>query len=570
MQVRKMGVVGGALFAFALATWAAGCGGQTLDVATTDGSTLDAQVVDAATDAQAADAASCPPHQVICNGTCADTRFDPSACGSCTNSCGPGEVCASGACTSTCPSTQAACKDEDGGLRCTDALNDNANCGYCGNVCGAGTICSNGKCGLTCGADETRCVAGDGTAFCTNLQTDPDDCNLCGNACPLGSNAASAFCSAGKCADTCNPGTLDCNGSPADGCEVTPASDRSNCGVCGKICAVGGSCVNGGCTCGTPYVDCTGMCTDVRVDSANCGTCGTRCTTTSINQSSTCVESACKTSNRGFITAIPVTDVALDDTYVYFVLEDTGIERVTKGSVGETPTLLIADTSAYRIAINAGTIFWNDNNGIYRCPTSGCVGSPTAIYDVPSELGAIAVDDTNVYWMSTFGLYMCAQAGCADNPLRLLNAEVTAMAPGPSTLFAMADSEGLGLVSVSLVDPSNVTSIAPSANSFTGIAYHNGQLYWEANQSFATYLFSCDPTACVPKIVAQQTSYNAGQPLVVDDTAVVWVADGIHETNLASGVDSVIANIESNAVQLALDPTNVYWAARDGVYWAPR
>ncbi|MEO8877504.1 MAG: hypothetical protein ABI461_18055, partial [Polyangiaceae bacterium] len=169
MHTRNVGVIGAMLVTLTAGMWAAACGGQSADVAETDAD-VDASSVDAPID----DA----------------TPLDSPAARD------------SGPPPSTCPPTQAACSDEDGGLRCADALTDHANCGYCGNVCAAGTICSNGKCSVTCGADETRCTAGDGTAFCTNLQTDPDDCNACGSACPLSTNAASTFCSAGKCGIT--------------------------------------------------------------------------------------------------------------------------------------------------------------------------------------------------------------------------------------------------------------------------------------------------------------------------------------------------------------------------------
>ncbi|MEO7108892.1 MAG: hypothetical protein ABI183_00525 [Polyangiaceae bacterium] len=565
------------LVVFTAAAWSAGCGGQSIETDSQDAATPDAEIADAlAFDSEAIDAdataSSCPPHQVTCNGVCTDTRFDPSACGTCTNSCGPSEVCASGACTSTCPASQAACKDGDGGLRCADALNDNANCGYCGNVCGAGTICSNGKCSLTCGADETRCTAGDSTAFCTNLQTDPDDCNLCGNACPIGNNTGSTFCASGKCGVTCVSGALDCNANPIDGCEVFPTGDRTNCGACGNICPVGAACVNGGCTCGTGYNQtleaCNGTCTDVQRDPTNCGGCGTRCSAATVYQTADCVESACHTSNRAVITASSVTSIAIDDTYLYFVQQGTGIRRVTKGSTAETPVSVIADTTAYGMAINAGTIFWTNAYGVYKCPVTGCVGSPKAVSDVPSSNSRIVVDDTSFYWTVSAGINKCAQTGCNDAPVLMTNqySYSTTMTPGPSSLFVVNGSYGYGLESITLSDPPTTTVVSSTTAYQSGLAYHSGQLYFDN----PGYLVSCDPTACVPKVLAAlPVSFNGG-PIIADDTAVLWAADGIHETNLATAADSVIANIKTGATQLALDATNVYWAGNDGVYWAAR
>ncbi|MGH7284571.1 MAG: hypothetical protein ACRELY_23850, partial [Polyangiaceae bacterium] len=447
------------------------------DDAGADGQIIDASFESSTSDAGDSGASTCPPHQVVCNGVCTDTRFDPNACGSCTTRCDPDEVCSSGACVSSCPPTQAECRDEDGGLlRCADALTDNANCGYCGNVCNAGTICSNGKCTLTCGADETKCVAGDGTAFCTNLQTDPDDCNACGNACPLVNNAATAFCSAGQCGVTCRSGTLDCNGDPTDGCEVYPSNDRANCGACGNICPLGASCSSGGCTCGTISGEtlevCNGTCTNVQRDPTNCGSCGTRCTSANVYVTADCVESVCHESNRAVITTSSVSGIAIDDTYLYFVRQGTGIQRVTKGSTGETPVTVIADTTAYGIGINAGTIFWTAGSGVFKCPVAGCVGSPKAVSDVASSFSRLVVDDTNFYWtISSSGVNKCAQTGCDDAPVRMTTQLVTAMTVGSSSLFVTPQTPyPYPLESITLTDPPTATVVATTTNYGSGVA----------------------------------------------------------------------------------------------------
>lgn len=581
MQVRTFGVTGAVLVAFSAVVSAASCGGQSGDQQSSDAANTDAQILDASFDSESrdgnansdadVDANTCPPHEVECSGVCTDTRFDPHACGSCANSCGPGEVCTSGVCASTCPSTQAACKDEDGGLRCADALTDNENCGYCGNVCDVGKICSNGQCVLTCGAGDTKCVAGDGTPFCTNLQSDPDDCNACGNACPLGSNVAAAFCSAGQCGITCVNGSVDCNSNSADGCEAYPASDVHNCGGCGNNCPVGAYCSSGSCTCYTIYggtaAACNGACVNVQRDPTNCGSCGVRCTSADPNVSADCVASACHSSNRAVATTTTVSSIALDDTYLYFVRQGTGIQRVTKASTGETPVALIADTTAYGIAITGGTIFWTNSHGVFKCPVTGCVGSAKAVSDVPSTNSRIVLDDTNFYWtLGSSGVNGCAQTGCQDAPVLMTNQYVTSMATSSSALFIALQYSPYYLESIQIGDPPTTTLVNMSSNPGSGLAYHGGQLYWDAGLNLDT----CNAAACIPKIVTPlPSSYTIGA-IVADDAAVFWVADGIHETNLATSADAVIANIKSGATQLALDPADVYWAGSDGVYWAPR
>jgi len=63
-------------------------------------------------------------------------------------------------------------------------------------------------------------------------------CHACGRACAF-ANATPACNpnSATQCAiGSCNAGFADCNGLPADGCEVDTRSDSLNCGVCGGFC----------------------------------------------------------------------------------------------------------------------------------------------------------------------------------------------------------------------------------------------------------------------------------------------------------------------------------------------
>jgi hypothetical protein len=53
----------------------------------------------------------------------------------------------------------------------------------------------------------------------------------------------------GLCSRECVPGYADCNGDPADGCEVELKSNPANCGACGNQCNMGAGqpCVEGKC-----------------------------------------------------------------------------------------------------------------------------------------------------------------------------------------------------------------------------------------------------------------------------------------------------------------------------------
>jgi hypothetical protein len=175
----------------------------------------------------------------------------------------------------------------------TNTTMDVGNCGACGVVCSipnATPQCNGGVC--SCGGCTPGFFDCDGNCAngCeTNTNTDPNNCGACGNVCVL--QNATAACVQGSCAiATCKPGYLDCDGSPANGCEIDGKYDPNDCGSCGHTCTLPPSkpvCENGGCFvpgyCTTFLADCDGIpangCeTSVAFDVNNCGMCYFVCT----------------------------------------------------------------------------------------------------------------------------------------------------------------------------------------------------------------------------------------------------------------------------------------------------
>jgi hypothetical protein len=123
-------------------------------------------------------------------------------------------------------------------------------------ACNAGR-CAVGSCAGTFGdCDDT---AANGCE--TDLATSVMHCGTCGRACSF-ANATGA-CVMGACAVTrCNEGFADCDGNPANGCEVRLRDTASHCGACGTACArtnAEGVCRGGACAlgaCRTGFGDC--------------------------------------------------------------------------------------------------------------------------------------------------------------------------------------------------------------------------------------------------------------------------------------------------------------------------
>lgn len=120
--------------------------------------------------------------------------------------------------------------------------------------------------------------------------------NCCGVSCPRGEAVAEATCVAGRCGIACEPWAGDCDGNPANGCEVDLTNTSTHCGACGAACAGGGRCVRAVCppVCPAGRGNCDGdnangceAMTDV--DASNCGACGGRCA-----GGRRCVSGACR------------------------------------------------------------------------------------------------------------------------------------------------------------------------------------------------------------------------------------------------------------------------------------
>ena len=190
--------------------------------------------------------------------------------------------------------------------------------GPCGGACGAGTSCVSGACvaidagradagaldagavdsgspvdvgedrpaPVDVGTDSGAADTGEADAGLTDagpmdvlpsgcLSTTPGNC--CGVACRVPSHGFAA-CLGGRCVvGSCEANYGDCDGDPANGCEVDTRATTAHRGACGAACAAGRMCIGSACVnCPPLYLFCGGICVSP-VSVQHCGACDRGC-----------------------------------------------------------------------------------------------------------------------------------------------------------------------------------------------------------------------------------------------------------------------------------------------------
>ncbi|MEO8905087.1 MAG: hypothetical protein ABI488_21750 [Polyangiaceae bacterium] len=454
------------------------------------------------------------------NGCETNTSTDAGNCSLCGKLCtavNGTASCVDSACQVTCDATHTDCDGQVSNGCETSTDSDTENCGKCGNVCpssGGTPNCKAGKCGITnCAAGLGDCDA-DGVVCETNTTNDVNNCGKCGKPCVV--SHGTATCVNSVCAvASCNAGYANCTGGYADGCETNLISDVSNCGTCGKACAIGNAmpkCENKVCkvnTCTAPFADCDANGTDCETNTStsttNCGGCGARgvnCSTDFANATGKCTASSC------VLASCNANHQNCDGN------PNTGCETTTstdKNNCGACGTQCKTQ-NASGSTCGGGACMPACNNGFAACsnPAAGCLTS----IDSAAHCG-------NCTTSCTGGTPFCVSRSCAAHlSIGVVNSSTNATQGNAGTdlsvthaLQTSAAANAYRMVIVGIAGFGNSTFGLPSGVMYNGVQMTLAQSIPATNQVTAAIYYilgaALPPTAGMYTVYATSSGSNS-------------------------------------------------------------
>jgi hypothetical protein len=377
----------------------------------------------------------------------------------------------------------------------------------CVDQAGSGHSCASGAC--TCAF-----VCGDA---CVDPSTDLANCGGCGNACSP-TNAA-ATCENGTCTLTCDAGYADCDGSPANGCEVHIAADDANCAVCGRTC--------GGAVC----------------------------------QASLCIAAVLADAEQPMA-------IAVDATNVYWT-EFWSAAVMTVPLTGGTPATLAPRQLDYAyeggfrgdMAVDATSVYWNTLTEVLKVPLAG--GTPVVIGAVQDDMTGMVIDSTHVYWIGNqvgHGVVMKAPLGGGDWTTLASDIGIPGSLAVDATSVYFADGRKLMKVGLAGGTPETLTTGLDYASR---LAVDASRVYWTDGPG--------GTVKAVPLAGGTPQAVVSNEPppvdLAGDAASLYWATDrSVMTIPLGGGQSLTVASWLPFWVRpgrIAVDATSVYFTDLD-------
>jgi len=319
-----------------------------------------------------------------------------------------------------------------------------------------------------CGGGFGDCDADPSNGCETPTDENLDHCGACGSVCAA--QGAQAVCAAGQCSLTCEPGFLDCDEWPGNGCEAALASDGEHCNGCDNDC-LGGGCSDG--VCGPiPTVLASGLDSPFAI---------------ALDASSIYVT---EYRDGGRILRFPIAGgpevelatnqarpraIAVDASSVYWANEAGSVMKAAlDGSAVVELAANLAEPYALGISDSDAYFTTHTGNEVLSVPLAG--GSTTVVAPDQYDPHGIFVDGTNLYWTTNETVRSITLGGGAVVPLASGLDEVHQIAA--SGTYVYFSTESLGEVLRVPIGGGAVAVVSSGHQYIEGIAADAGAVYF--------------------------------------------------------------------------------------------
>lgn len=382
----------------------------------------------------------------------------------------------------------------------------------------------------------------------------------------------------------CRVGYADCNGDPADGCEVDLTEDPANCGACHHGCATNNAtavaCNAGRCapTCSAGYADCNAEAAtpsddgcETNLDAATtCGGCDHDC------QGGTCNKQQCQPVTLASGLTQP-SGLAVDGKYVHWSDRMGSTPRVMRATLsGGNPTLVANDLPVSwdnPLVSNGDYVVWatettsgsgSPPNGAIKRVHSGDQDVTTIVSNVSSV--TVRMDDAHIYWAdSGVGtLHEVELDGTMPHEIAAAGANVFAMAVDANNLYFAQANLALGFVNLGSGTTVEVTPTTPQIDTYSLAVDANNLYVWSfkiASTEASDLLRLPKSLQGSPTVIATDLPTNSLGRAIATDTKFVYFAgnDGVYRVPSTGGTAVRLATTTSPPAQIVVTGGAVYW-----------
>lgn len=406
---------------------------------------------------------------------------------------------------------------------------------------------------------------------------------------------------AGACGSTCIAGFADCDGDPANGCEVPTEANVAHCGACGNHCGGANTkpngarcekskcvfdCIDGFGHCGPS--DASGCDTNITT-STNCGACGHDC------RGGTCGERGRCGVVRLSASDLP-TGIALDSTYAYFA-SGGDIRRIRKDNTcaGGPPcdsTWVVNDATGqnvpYALAADGTNVFFAPYDEQNPLPVRRVAANATTPVDIGAEgyatkTGGMTIGAGKLWWTSfrspTTRVMRANADGSGAAPFVTGTGETTMIVTdGTDVYWVDHDLSTRRIYKMPVgAAPCSVDAVPPAAGACTvlldlgampglpwGIAIDATNVYFTTASSESA-VYRIPKTGGVPAPVA--TAQDEARTVVTDGAHVYWTNVGDHTvrrvavSESCAGTSCEVVGTPVFASGLAIDDVAVYFTS---------